>query len=49
MDANACLERIIYAAQSGDADEIEEAAHDLAEWLRKGGAPANNPFKAHNG
>lgn len=37
MDPNACLQRILEAALEEEPDELEHAAHDLAEWLRGGG------------
>ena len=43
MDPNACLARLIDAALEGDADDLEAAAADLAEWIRKGGFLPTNP------
>lgn len=37
MDPNACWKRFVDAVQDGDADEAENAAADMAAWLRKGG------------
>lgn len=37
MDPNACLERLIQAADDHDHDEVSEAASDLQEWLDTGG------------
>jgi hypothetical protein len=37
LDPDQALIRIIDAALAGDADELEEAAHDLGSYLRAGG------------
>ena len=37
MDPNATLQRIIEAAWQGEADELQDAAQDLASWFRNGG------------
>lgn len=38
MDPNACLDRLLLAIYSRDADALRESADDLATWLEKGGA-----------
>ncbi len=43
MDPNATLARIIDAAVAGDADELRDAANDLAVWLTKGGFAPDEP------
>jgi hypothetical protein len=43
MDPDACLDRLIDAATSGDADELRCAASDLAHWLERGGFPPSDP------
>jgi hypothetical protein len=43
MDPEACLDRLLDAATSGDADELRGAADDLAAWLQDGGFPPRDP------
>ena len=43
MDPDACLERLIDAAISADADGVLDAAADLADWLGRGGFPPQRP------
>lgn len=43
MDANAALDAIIEAAIRGEAQNLMEAAENLAEWLDKGGFTPDDP------
>lgn len=38
MDPNACLEQLCDALRNDDADEAEQSANDLLQWIRSGGA-----------
>lgn len=37
MDPTATIRDILDAIRDGDADSLEQAAEDLADWLRAGG------------
>jgi hypothetical protein len=43
MDPDATLARLLEAAAEGNADEVREAAEDLATWLERGGFPPKDP------
>jgi hypothetical protein len=43
MDPDACLDRLIDAATTGDAEELRWAADDLAGWLERGGFRPRTP------
>ena len=43
MDPDACLARPGDAATRGDANELVDAAADLAGWLHRGGHPPRHP------
>jgi 5,10-methenyltetrahydromethanopterin hydrogenase len=37
MDPNACMGRMMHAIITNDYAEARDAAHDLIDWLNKGG------------
>lgn len=37
MDPNACLAALIEAHENGDTETMREHAHNLYEWMTKGG------------
>jgi hypothetical protein len=43
MDPDAALARLTDAAAAGDADEVRNAADDLAGWLDRGGFAPSRP------
>jgi hypothetical protein len=49
MDPDACLARLLDAATRGDADELADAAADLAGWLQRGGFPPRDPRRQEGG
>lgn len=40
MDPNACLQRYLAACRDDDHDEVQDAAEDYNEWIRRNGFPA---------